>query len=59
MYVVEFTPPTAADENVKCMTKRTLPAVGTLPEREVTCGHLMKYVRADPSKSIFSGGTKT
>ena len=51
-HVVEFTPPTAAGENVKCLVKRTLPAVDTLPEREVTCGHLMKYVRADSSKSI-------
>ena len=58
-YVVEFTPPTAAGENGKSMVKRTLPAVDTLPEREVTCGHLMKHVRADPSKSISSGGTKT
>ena len=41
------------------MVKRTLPAVDTLPEREVTCGHLMKYVRADPSKNISSGGAKT
>ena len=58
-HVVEFTPSTAAGENVKCMVKRTLPAVDTLPEREVTCSHLMKYIRADPSKSISSGGTKT
>ena len=52
-------PPTAAGENVVCMVKRTLPAVDTLPEREVTCGHLMTYVRADPSKSVSSGGTNT
>ena len=58
-HVVEFTQPTAAGEKVKCMVKRALPAVDTLPEREVTCGHLMKYVRADPSKSVSSGGTKT
>ena len=58
-HVVEFTPPTAAGENVTYTVKRTLPAVDTLPEREVTCGHLMKYVRANPSKSISSGGTKS
>ena len=58
-HVVEITPPTAAGENVKCMVERTLPAVDTLPEREVICGHLIKYVRAGPSKSIFNGGTNT
>ena len=56
---MEFTPPTAAGENIKCMVKRAIPAVNTLPEREVTCGHLLTYVRADPSKSISSGGKKT
>ena len=44
-HVVEFTPPTAAGENGKCMVKMTLPAVDTLPERAETCGHFMKYAR--------------
>lgn len=43
--VVEFAPPKKG-MNVKCVVKTKLPAAGRLPEREVVCGHLMKYQRA-------------
>ncbi|CAM9258714.1 unnamed protein product, partial [Pylaiella littoralis] len=56
-HVVEFTPATASGKNIKCMVKHKLPAVNNVPAREVTCGFLMKYVRADASKGISSGGT--
>ena len=49
-YCVEFEP--AADKkNVKCTVKRKLPASGLLPDREVICGHMMKYVRADKASN--------
>ena len=60
MYVVEFTPPTAAGKHTKCFGEKVASrAVETLLEREVTCGHLMKYVRAHPSTIISGGRTKT
>ena len=57
-HVVEFTPATRDDKNVKCMVKIPLSAVDKVPAREMTCGFLMKYVRADPGKGIAAGGTK-
>ena len=58
-HVVEFTPPTAAGENVKCMVKMTLPAVDTLPERAETCSHLMKYARGlTPARASPAEGRK-
>ena len=39
------------------MVKTKLPASGLLQARETTCGHRMKYVRADKATGIKSGGT--
>ena len=47
-YVIEFEPP-VKNRNAKCLVKRKLPA------REVVCGHLMKYQRAEKGKK--GGGT--
>ena len=55
-HVVEFTPATRDGKNVKCMVKIPFPAVDNVPAREMTCGFLMKYVRANPSKGIAAGG---
>ena len=48
-YVIEFEPPVQT-QNVKCLVKRKLPASGGLPARDVVCGHLMKYQRAEKGK---------
>ena len=53
-YVMEFEPP-VKNKNITCFVKRKLPASGSLPAREVVCGHLMKYQRAENGKK--SGGT--
>ena len=53
-YLVEFEPPVGAGNrkrNVKCMVKRTLPASGLMQERQVVCGHLMRYLRKDKNTS--------
>ena len=53
-YLVEFEQPVGAGNrkrNVKCMVKRTLPASGLMQERQVVCGHLMKYSRKDKNTS--------
>ena len=56
LYVVEVEADDAG-KNVKCMVKTKLPASGLLQARETTCGHRMKYVRADKATGIKSGGT--
>ena len=43
--------------NVRCMVKKKCPKSGLAPERVTTCGHLMKYVRANKTLKIKSGGT--
>ena len=43
--------------NVRCMVKKKWPKSGLAPERVTTCGHLMKYVRANKTLKIKSGGT--
>ena len=53
-YLVEFEPPVGAGNrkrNVKCMVKRTLPASGLMQERQVVCGHPMRYLRKDKNTS--------
>ena len=43
--------------NVRCMVKKKWPKSGLAPEPVTTCGHLMKYVRANKTLKIKSGGT--
>ena len=50
-YVMEFEPP-VKNKNVRCFVKSKLPASGRLPAREVLCGYLKKYQRAENGKKV-------
>ena len=58
-YVRELSPSEVKEGgmNMRCMVKKKWPKSGLAPERVTTCGHLMKYVRANKTLKIKSGGT--
>ena len=58
-YVRDLSPAEVKEDgmNVRCVVKKKWPRSGLAPERVTTCGHLMKYVRANKAMKIKSGGT--